>query len=118
MTVDERALEYWRSLPPLLITMREALKLPEYSASNPTGVRPGKRWRRENGAFDHAFKREGGKPRWVICAYEDAPPERDSRTGKMVEMCAIVTYRPVIRMKGIRNGVLHQSTGHDEGTMA
>lgn len=106
--VDSVALEYWRSLPPLQITMQAALKLGEYSATNPSGVVPGKRWRRENGAFDHTFKARGGTPRWVICEYQEAPPgpiRAPDPTGKQhwvwktVEMCKTVTYRPVIRVK-------------------
>lgn len=99
LTVDEHSLAYWRSLPPLQITMRKAAELPEYSATNPTGVTPGKRWRRENGAFDHAFKRQGGRPRWVICEYQEAPDEIDRRSGKVVRMCKTVTFRPVVRVK-------------------
>jgi hypothetical protein len=107
-TTDQQALTYWQSLPPLQITMHEALALFEYSATNPTGVTVGKRWRRENGSFDHEFKRRGGHPRWVICEYQEAPPQKQRvSTGKgdgsweykMVEMCEIITYRPVIRVK-------------------
>jgi len=110
MTVaDHKYLNYWRSLPPLQITMAEAKKLPEYSATNPTGVTPGKRWRRHNGVFDRTAMSRGVIPRWVICEYQEAAPEMmpsreiDPETGKRkiikVEMCKTVTYRPVIRVK-------------------
>lgn len=71
--VDDYALARWRALPPLRITMAKAVELPEYSATNPTGVRPGKMWRRCNGAHDQQFKRAGGVPRWMICTYEEIP---------------------------------------------
>lgn len=107
-TVDDKALAYWRSLPPLRITFHEAEELYEYSATNPTGVVVGKRWRRYNGSFDEKFIRAGGKPRWVICQYEEAPSEQlmryaaktNSRTLQWVKLCKI-TYRPVIRVKAI-----------------
>lgn len=108
VTVDAVALGYWRSLPPLHITMQEAMKLSEYSATNPTGVTIGKRWRRHNGLHDPSFRRLGGKPRWMICEYQDAPPGpvrasdpegKKAWVWKTVKMCKIVTYRPVIRVK-------------------
>lgn len=102
------SLAYWRALPPMPITMADAMKLPEYSATNPTGVTVGKTWRRHNGAWDEAFVQRGGIPRWVIVRYEDAPNGRrrvHDPTGKQqwvwedCEMCKIVTYRPVVRVK-------------------
>lgn len=107
-TVDAKALEYWRSLPPLYITPREFDKLLEYSSTNPTGVTPGKRWKRHNDIFDQGFRARGGIPRWVICEYREAPPGKvraHDSTGnqpwvwKTVEMCKTVTYRPVVRVK-------------------
>lgn len=101
---DDIALGYWRALPPMRLSMTQARALLEYSASNPSGVTVGKMWRRHNGAFDHRFIAAGGKPRWVICRYEEAPekivkdgPDPDS--WKHVAMCKIVTYRPVVRVK-------------------
>jgi hypothetical protein len=73
------------------ITYAEARSLPEYSATNPTGVTPGKRWRRHNGAHDMSFQRAGGVPRWMICTYEEIPgDDKFVRNGQ---------YRPVIRVK-------------------
>jgi hypothetical protein len=94
-TVDEAALLYWRKLPPFRIHMRDALKLPEYSATNPTGVYPGKRWRRHNGVHDMRFIANGGIPRWVICTYEEIPGD-----DKMVKNGY---YRAVITVKMGRN---------------
>jgi hypothetical protein len=89
--LDAESRKFWRSLPPLRITYAEALAVPEYSASNPTGVTPGKRWRRENGAFDHEFKAAGGRPRWMICTYEEIPGDaKYVKNGR---------YRAVIRVK-------------------
>jgi hypothetical protein len=73
MTVDDEHLNWWRSLPTMRITMREAEKLLEYSATNPTGAYPGKRWRRHDGAFDHNAKANGLTPRWIIRTYEEVP---------------------------------------------
>jgi hypothetical protein len=104
---EEQNLEWWRALPPLPITMYEAVKLYEYSASNPTGVTIGKKWRRHNGSFDHDFVRAGGTPRWVICEYQKAPdefmnfrnPDGEGYIQKKVQMCKTVSYRAVIRVK-------------------
>jgi hypothetical protein len=123
--VDKDALQYWRSLPPMRIDLASAQRLPEYSTTSPTGVTLGKRWRRENGAFDEGFKRRGGKPRWVICEYQEAPDEykmtnflltplgnvksiqacdltenlASRRLYTKIPMCKMVTYRPVVRVK-------------------
>lgn len=43
-------------------------KLPEYSATHPTGVYPGKMWRRHDGAFIPAAKRTSPL-RWLLCWY-------------------------------------------------
>lgn len=113
MSVDSISRSYWRSLPPLQVTMSTALKLPEYSATNPTGVTVGKRWRRHNGAHDILFKRSGGIPRWVICEYQEAPDAYRRAPGynipgpdgkvlyEQVQMCKTVTFRPVIRVKAV-----------------
>jgi hypothetical protein len=115
LSVDEAALRWWRRLPPMLITLVEMKRLPEYSASIPTGVVVGKRWRRHNGAHDVSFLEAGGIARWVICQYEEAPDDfrnvlnPDGTPGpvggrwagyirKRVQMCKTVTYRPVIRV--------------------
>jgi hypothetical protein len=105
-SVDAAALVWWRQLPPMQVTWQEMRQLPEYSVTYPTGVVIGKRWRHHNGAFDQRFQRAGGVPRWVICQYEVAPDSfRNVRnpTGKgyirqRVQMCTIVSYRPVIRV--------------------
>ncbi len=131
ITRDDIALGWWRALPPYRVDMKAAWQLPEYSATNPTGVTVGKTWRRLNGAHDEVFKRLGGRPRWVICRYEDAPDSYQmtnylmSPTGKPVriedvsleesvksprmytrtQMCKIVTYRPVVRVKMGRHDI-------------
>jgi hypothetical protein len=46
--------------------------LAEYSASRPTGVYPGKMWRRHDGAFDREFLRKGGRPEWLLCWYGES----------------------------------------------
>jgi len=83
--------------PRMQITFEAMKALPEYSATNPTGVFVGKTWRRHDGVFDQAFLARGGKPQWLICRYEEASPQMVR--GKMTEMCAIKVYRPVIRAR-------------------
>jgi hypothetical protein len=46
--------------------------LPEYSASRPTGVYPGKMWKRHDGAHDYEFRARGGKPEWLLCWYGES----------------------------------------------
>jgi hypothetical protein len=88
--VQQKNVEWYRSLPPLHIALRDLERLPEYSATNPTGVTIGKTWRRHNGAFDHEFKRAGGIPFWTIVRYEEDPDDP--------KMALIVTYRPVVKI--------------------
>jgi len=88
--IDARA--FWLELPPFAITMREAVRLSDYSASYPTGVTIGKTWRRQNGAFDQGFKANGGLPRWIICRYEEADDDDP-------KMAKIARYRAVVRVK-------------------
>jgi hypothetical protein len=57
----------------VLITREEFYNLPEYSASNPTGVYYGKMWRRHNGIYDLEFRARGGNPKWMICQYLPHP---------------------------------------------
>jgi len=59
-------------LPIERITGQAFLALDEYSATLPTGVFEGKRWRRLDGAHDPVWRARGGKPRWVIGEYVDA----------------------------------------------
>lgn len=47
-------------------------ELPEYSASNPTGVYPGKMWRRHDGEFDGEFLAKGGRPVWLLCWFGES----------------------------------------------
>lgn len=47
-----------------LMTKATFEQLPEYSATIPSGVYPGKMWRRHDGAFD--IKRER-PPVWMLC---------------------------------------------------
>lgn len=43
--------------------------LHEYSASMPSGVYPGKMWKRHNGIYDADFLRRGGAPEWKLGWY-------------------------------------------------
>ncbi len=52
-----------------LMTRASFERLAEYSASVPSGVYPGKMWKRHDGAFDHAFRSRGGQPVWMLCWY-------------------------------------------------
>ena len=82
---------WYRSLPRMHISEQKMRSLPEYSATNPTGVTIGKTWRRHNGLFDSRFRANGGIPFWVIVRYEEDPDDP--------KMALIVTYRPVIRVR-------------------
>ena len=46
--------------------------LPEYSGTIPTGVYPGKMWRRHDGIFDQKATRK----RWLLCWYGE---DRDGK---------------------------------------
>jgi hypothetical protein len=60
----------YAGLPALHLTKAEFDALDEYSASLPTGARPGKRWKRHDGAHDPAFRAAGGKPFWLVGEYK------------------------------------------------
>lgn len=75
-------------LPVMRIKARDFFKLPEYSATIPTGVTIGKRWRCLLGSHDFDFRKRGGKPRWIIREY--VKDEKDST------MAVVKQYRPVI----------------------
>ena len=51
--------------------------LVEYSMSLPSGVYPGKMWKRHDGVYDRQFIARGGKPVWMLCWYDfsDRGPE-------------------------------------------
>lgn len=52
-----------------LMTERTLKALPEYSGTMPTGVYPGKMWKRRDGIFDAGFLKRGGIPVWKLCWY-------------------------------------------------
>jgi hypothetical protein len=56
-----------------LMTKRTFDELKEYSASFPSGVYPGKMWKRHDGAFDPAFLAAGGKPEWLLVWFGNHP---------------------------------------------
>ncbi|RWX72516.1 hypothetical protein [Mesorhizobium sp. M2A.F.Ca.ET.039.01.1.1] len=91
-----------RDLPRLRLSLREFNELLEYSASMPTGTKPGKRWKRLNGAHDFAFKQRGGKPVWMIGEYDPNAPSDDEidamkkRGETPPKNIKINWYRPVI----------------------
>lgn len=68
------------------------LNQPEYSASMPSAVVPGKRWRRHDGSFDPSWP----DPAWLLCEYG---PEVIGDDG--LSRCAIVMKRPLIRIQAI-----------------
>ena len=63
---------FFPNLPKIYMTLEEAERLPEYSASMPSGQTIGKRWRRHDGAFDRRFIEAGGVPTWIICEYAES----------------------------------------------
>jgi len=53
-----------------LMSLRTFRELKEYSASNPSGVYPGKMWKqRQDGIYDREFLALGGKQKWLLCWY-------------------------------------------------
>lgn len=77
-------------LPTLRITAREFKDLYEYSATNPTGVTIGKRWKCLVGSHDLAWCNKGGKPRWVVREYVAVEDPK---------MAGIKQYRPIVVVK-------------------
>jgi hypothetical protein len=79
-------------LQPLHLSKAEFSALDEYSATHPTGVVIGKRWRRHDGAYDPSCK----NPVWIIGEYV-ALFDRDD--------CAMIKwYVPVIRIDAPLSG--------------
>jgi hypothetical protein len=90
--VDDDHRAFVASLPKYHFkSIEDMRRLPEYSATNPTGVFPGKVWRRHDGLYDRNARLNGLQPRWIICTYEEIP---DDPT-----MCKNGRYRPVVRIK-------------------
>ncbi len=55
-----------------IMTRRTFDSLKEYSCTNPTGVYPGKMWKRHDGVFDYEFLASGGKPVWQLRWYGES----------------------------------------------
>lgn len=64
----------------------------EYSSSLPTGVVPGKRWRRNDGWFDPTCN----DPGWLLCEYSEAFIGEDGH-----ERCKVLMKRAVIRAAAV-----------------
>lgn len=64
----------------------------EYSATMPTGVIPGKKWRRHDGSFDPTVD----DPAWLLCEYSE--PFKDAAG---VERCKVLMKRAVIRTAAV-----------------
>lgn len=67
-------------------------KAPEYSASLPTGVTPGKRWLRHDGSFDPSCE----DPAWLLCEYSEPFIGDDGH-----ERCKVLVKRAAIRTAAI-----------------
>lgn len=65
----------------------DALSLSEYSATIPTGVTPGKRWRRHDGIYDPT----ANDPFWLIGEFG---PDVDG-------YCSIIYKRPTVKVKAL-----------------
>lgn len=74
----------------------EWLKTSEYSASMPTGVIPGKKWRRFDGDFDPTCD----DPAWLLCEYSEAFIGDDGH-----ERCKILMKRAVIRAPALTDAM-------------
>ena len=66
-----------------LMSKATFMMLSDYSASQPSGVYPGKMWRRHNGIYDRVFIASGGKPEWMLCWYDESERGPDWCTTKM-----------------------------------
>lgn len=64
----------------------------EYSSSLPTGVIPGKRWRRRDGWFDPTCN----DPGWLLCEYSEPFIGADGH-----ERCKVLMKRAVIRAAAV-----------------
>lgn len=80
----------------------------EYSATYPTGVIPGKRWRRHDGAFDPTCK----DPGWLLCEYSEAFIGEDGH-----ECCKVLMKRAVIRAAAITD-CMYVLVGKDRSNRA
>jgi len=78
--ITERLGRYWNQPPTsaILIDDTHALMeqktledLAEYSATIPTGVYPGKMWKRHDGIFDKVFLVRGGTAVWLLMWYDE-----------------------------------------------
>lgn len=78
---------------PVRMTKDEFLALPEYNTTLPTGVVPGKRWRRHDGIFDADFLSGGRKPVWLVGEYGPAVD------GK----CPVNWYIPIFLPPGVNS---------------
>lgn len=90
--------------PRLRLTPREFAKLPEYSATYPTGTTPGKMWKRLDGSFDRAFIHAGGKPYWMVMQYDPAAPSDAAiaameARGERPPPIAILRFKPIIVLR-------------------
>lgn len=70
----------------------EWAKASEYSATLPTGVIPGKRWRRNDGHFDPTCD----DPGWLLCEYSEPFIGADGH-----ERCKVLMKRAVIRTAAV-----------------
>lgn len=59
----------------VLMTYADFMCLHEYSATQPSGVYPGKMWRRHDGFYDERFLAGGGEPEWVLRWFGVHPTE-------------------------------------------
>ncbi|EUB97232.1 hypothetical protein PMI07_000808 [Rhizobium sp. CF080] len=84
----------YASLPPLHLTKAEFEALPEYSATLPTGTTGGKRWRRQDGAYDRRCE----KPTWIVGEFE----AKDFGDQKNIR---INWFVPVLKMDAPLTGV-------------
>lgn len=92
--------DVWFENLPIICMMRyEFEALPEYSCTWPTGVTPGKRWRRHDGVHDFKSKKS---PVWFVLEYG---PEYICKgpehwlIGKPV--CDTIWYKPIISREAV-----------------
>jgi hypothetical protein len=80
-----------------LMLQAEFERLAEYSATMPTGVYPGKMWKRHDGVYDPVFLAAGGVPTWKLCWF--------GFSEKGPGFCSI-HHREILLVDGGPNGTL------------
>jgi len=88
--VKRRGIDSIKNWPAMKLTAAEFNALPEYSATEPTGVVEGKLWRRLDGLHDDRCPKHMRV--WMICKYQNLRPGKQAGTTDY----EVARFRPVI----------------------